>query len=83
MTVAKNACELLDIADTEGYQYLMQEMTLNAKRGMVSMSLGQDTTAHFKTRLIDDGFEVFYDSVSWAKATKLFPTSSGSTPFNQ
>lgn len=83
MAVAKNACELLGMTDTEGYRYLMQEMTLNAKMGMVSMSLKPDTIAHFKTRLIDDGFEVFYDSISWANAAKPFPTSGNCVPFNQ
>ena len=74
---------MLDITDTEGYRYLIQEMALNAKRGMVSMSLKPDAIAHFKTRLMDDGFEVSYDFVSWAKAIKPFPTSGNCIPFNQ
>jgi len=66
------ASNLIDLAESVGYDYLMTEMTLCAKRGQVGMKLSRDVLEHFKTRLQDDGFEVLYDSVSWAKALRPF-----------
>ena len=74
------ATELLALAESDGYNYLLSQMSLCAKRGCVSMGLSRDMVEHFKKRLQADGFEVLYDSVSWARA-KTFDTAS--RPFNQ
>lgn len=74
------AAELLASTESDGYNYLLGEMSLCAKHGCVSMELSRDIVEHFKKRLQGDGFEVFYDSVSWGRA-KTFDV--GSKPFNQ
>ena len=74
------ATKLLASAESDGYNYLLSEMSLCAKRGCVSMELSRDMIEHFKTRLQADGFEVLYDSVSWARA-KTFDADP--RPFNQ
>ena len=74
------ATELLASAESDGYNYLLSEMSLCAKRGCVSMGLSRDMLEHFKKRLQADGFEVLYDSVSWARA-KTFDADP--KPFNQ
>ena len=74
------ATELLALAESDGYNYLLGEMSLCAKRGYVSMELSRDIIEHFKKRLQADGFEVLYDSVSWARA-KTFDADL--RPFNQ
>ena len=74
------AIELLALTESDGYNYLLSEMSLCAKRGCVSMELSRDIVEHFKKRLQADGFEVFYDSVSWARA-KTFDADP--KPFNQ
>ena len=74
------AAELLASAESDGYNYLLSEMSLCAKRGCVSMGLSRDIIEHFKKRLQADGFEVLYDSVSWARA-KTFDADL--RPFNQ
>lgn len=75
-----SAAKLLALAETDGYNYLLSDMKLCAKRGYVSMKLLRDTLEHFKERLQSDGFEVLYDSVSWARA-KTFDADP--RPFNQ
>lgn len=74
------ATKLLALAESDGYNYLLGQMSLCAKRGCLSMGLSRDVVEHFKKRLQADGFEVLYDSVSWARA-KTFDTAS--RPFNQ
>ena len=74
------ATKLLSLAESDGYNYLLGEMSLCAKRGCVSIGLSRDIVEHFKKRLQADGFEVLYDSVSWARA-KTFDTDP--KPFNQ
>lgn len=74
------ATKLLALAESDGYNYLLGQMSLCTKRGCLSMGLSRDVVEHFKKRLQADGFEVSYDSVSWARA-KTFDADP--RPFNQ
>lgn len=74
------ATKLLALAESDGYNYLLSQMTLCAKCGCVGMGFSRDIIEHFRKRLQADGFEVLYDSVSWARA-KTFDVDP--KPFNQ